>query len=204
MQGSSRLRATALACVLFGALATSAGAQQVPKLDWQPCGDAANVVCTKAKVPLDYDRPNGQSISLFVAKSPATDQAHRLGTLFFNFGGPGGSTADYVEAVGADPRGVWGSLNTRYEGEGFSWARRTRACSATTIGWSSTGRLTPPVHHERSTTSAHRRRLRARDRALLPGLRDRSGRVQRVRRQRPVGAYDRSSTRRIVTIPARR
>jgi pimeloyl-ACP methyl ester carboxylesterase len=115
MQGSSRLRATALACVLFGALATSAGAQQAPKLDWQPCGDAPNVVCTKAKVPLDYGRPNGQSISLFVAKSPATDQAHRLGTLFFNFGGPGGSAANYVEAVGADPSGVWGSLNTRYD-----------------------------------------------------------------------------------------
>jgi pimeloyl-ACP methyl ester carboxylesterase len=116
MQGSSRLRATALACVLFGVLASSAGAQQVPKLDWQPCGDAANVQCTNAKVPLDYDKPNGKSISLFVAKSPATDTSKpKLGSLFFNFGGPGASAADYVEAVGGDPRGVWGSLNTRYD-----------------------------------------------------------------------------------------
>jgi len=105
-------------CALLSVLAPAAGARQaptVPTLDWQTCGDAANVTCTTAQVPLDYDKPNGKSIELFLAKSPATDQAHRLGTLFFNFGGPGGAAANYVEAVGADPSGVWGALNERYD-----------------------------------------------------------------------------------------
>jgi pimeloyl-ACP methyl ester carboxylesterase len=115
MQGRSRLRAATLACVLFGVLAPAASADQgppVPKLNWQACGDAPNVTCTTAKVPLDYDQPKGQSISLFLAKSPATDPAHRIGSLFFNFGGPGGQAALYVEFFGSD---LFTALNQRYD-----------------------------------------------------------------------------------------
>jgi pimeloyl-ACP methyl ester carboxylesterase len=106
--------AAVVGCALIGAAAPTAGAQgtPVPKLNWQPCGTAANVTCTTAKAPLDYDKPNGKSISLFMSKSPATDQAHRIGSLFINFGGPGGTTADTFEAGGAD---VFPGLNERYD-----------------------------------------------------------------------------------------
>jgi pimeloyl-ACP methyl ester carboxylesterase len=89
-------------------------------LDWAACGDAG-AQCATATVPKDYDRPRGGTIDLAVAKSPATDPAHRIGSLFFNFGGPGASAADYVafygtelfpvlnerfDIVGVDPRGT--------------------------------------------------------------------------------------------------
>jgi pimeloyl-ACP methyl ester carboxylesterase len=116
MRGTRRLTWVATAaCALICALAPAAGARQptpLPKLDWQPCGDAQNIVCATATVPLDYDNPHGATIDLHLAKSPATDQAHRLGSLFFNFGGPGGSAADYLEFFGTD---LWPAFNTRYD-----------------------------------------------------------------------------------------
>ena len=77
MQGSARLRAAALACVLFAALASAARAQQVPVLDWQPCGDAANVQCANAGCRSTTTTAKGKAITLFVAKSPATDHQAR-------------------------------------------------------------------------------------------------------------------------------
>jgi pimeloyl-ACP methyl ester carboxylesterase len=117
MRGTPRRVLVALAtCAFIAVLAPAAGAHQpgatAPKLDWQPCGDAPNIVCATATVPLDYDKPNGATIDLHLAKSPATDPAHRLGSLFFNFGGPGGSAADYLEFFGTD---LWPAFNQRYD-----------------------------------------------------------------------------------------
>ena len=54
--------------------------------------------------------------------------------------------------------------------------------------WCSTGRSTPtPTSTIRWPPERAERRLRARARALLPGLRRRPGRVPRLRRRRPVG-----------------
>jgi hypothetical protein len=49
-----------------------------------------DVQCADVAVPLDYDRPDGATIDLHVARVPASDQANKLGVLFFNPGGPGG------------------------------------------------------------------------------------------------------------------
>jgi pimeloyl-ACP methyl ester carboxylesterase len=111
MQGRLRLRAATLACVLFGALAATAGADQAPQLNWEACGDAG-AQCATATVPKDYDSPSKGSLKIAVAKSPATDQAHKLGSLFFNFGGPGAPAAIYVEFFGAD---LFPALNERFD-----------------------------------------------------------------------------------------
>jgi pimeloyl-ACP methyl ester carboxylesterase len=92
-------------------LAPAASAQS-PSLSFAPCGDAAGVTCTNVKAPLDYDRPAGPQVKLFVAKVAATDQAHKLGSLFINFGGPGGTTADYLEARAA---GIFSAFHERYD-----------------------------------------------------------------------------------------
>ena len=106
MRGTRRSAwAAAAVCAFIGVIAPAAGAQKgatPPTLDWQPCGTAANVTCATATVPLDYDKPQGQTIKLHLAKSPAIDQAHKIGSLFINFGGPGGTAADRFEARGAD------------------------------------------------------------------------------------------------------
>ncbi|SDY88496.1 hypothetical protein SAMN05661080_04906 [Modestobacter sp. DSM 44400] len=42
----------------------------------------------------------------------ATDPAHRIGSLFFNFGGPGGPSVDFLQNVGA---GFLATLNERFD-----------------------------------------------------------------------------------------
>ncbi|MET0694777.1 MAG: alpha/beta fold hydrolase, partial [Propionibacteriaceae bacterium] len=82
-------------------------------LDWKPCQD---LLCARVLVPLDYRDPDGQAITLSLAKRAATGPT-RLGTLFINPGGPGGSGVGFVssfrrvglegyDVVGWDPRGV--------------------------------------------------------------------------------------------------
>jgi pimeloyl-ACP methyl ester carboxylesterase len=119
MRGTCRRALVAMAAgALIAVVAPAAGAHQPgpkpPTLDWQPCGEAQNIVCATATVPLDYDKPNGATIDLHLAKSPATDPdpSHHLGSMFFNFGGPGADAAIYLELFGAD---LWPTLNQRYD-----------------------------------------------------------------------------------------
>jgi pimeloyl-ACP methyl ester carboxylesterase len=100
--------------------AQAAAAPAVPALDWTDCGDGFQ--CATARVPLDYDRPRGAKIELALIRKPAGDPARRIGSIFFNPGGPGGSGVDFVRAaaevlysdevrarfdlVGFDPRGI--------------------------------------------------------------------------------------------------
>jgi pimeloyl-ACP methyl ester carboxylesterase len=97
---------TVLAC-----LAAAGPASADLKLDWADCGDAG-AQCATATVPKDYDKPGGGTLDLAVAKSPATDPSKRIGSLFFNFGGPGAFAAPYVEAYGAD---LFPVLNKRFD-----------------------------------------------------------------------------------------
>ena len=127
------LMATAVASSLLAApMATAAptastAAAAVPALDWTDCGDGFQ--CATARVPLDYDHPRGTKISLALIRLPAGDPARRIGLIFINPGGPGGSGVDFVRAagpilysdevrarfdlVGFDPRGIIGSTPLR-------------------------------------------------------------------------------------------
>ncbi len=79
-------------------------------------------------LPLDYDDPQGAQTSVAVLRHRATDQKHKIGSLFVNPGGPGGSGVELAAAapyflgprllarfdiVGVDPRGVNFSDNVR-------------------------------------------------------------------------------------------
>lgn len=87
------------------------------KLSWSECEGGAE--CAKLKVPVDYSKPDGQTIEIAVLKRTATGK--KIGSLVVNPGGPGGSGVDYANAadlivsgsvrkaydvVGFDPRGV--------------------------------------------------------------------------------------------------
>ncbi len=70
----------------------SAAAVAPPNLSWHPCADPAQkgFQCATARgVPLDYRHPRGRTIHLALIRHRAGDPAHRIGTLFFNPGGPG-------------------------------------------------------------------------------------------------------------------
>ena len=75
-------------------------APPTPVLNWHPCVNplVAGFECATAKVPLDYTQPQGATISLAVIKHPATHPAQRIGSLFFNPGGPGGSGTEDLPA----------------------------------------------------------------------------------------------------------
>jgi pimeloyl-ACP methyl ester carboxylesterase len=95
----------------------SATALSAVTLTWTPCptaeaGTAAGVQCSTADLPMDYDQPTGAEVHIAVARVPATDRAHRIGSLFFNFGGPGGTSVDYLQANGA---GIFADLNKRFD-----------------------------------------------------------------------------------------
>lgn len=85
-------------------------------IDWHTCRtgpnddtgaqlDAVGARCASITVPLDYRDPNGRTITVAIARRAATDQAHRLGTLIVNLGGPDASR-DGVTAIAAGIPGV--------------------------------------------------------------------------------------------------
>ncbi|MFE0425359.1 alpha/beta hydrolase [Streptomyces sp. NPDC058953] len=67
--------------------------------------------CATIKAPLDYADPNGKTIDLALIRARATDPKKRIGSLIFNFGGPGGSGVTTLPAAATD----YGALNTRYD-----------------------------------------------------------------------------------------
>ena len=91
----------------------------IPTITWTPCRGAFQ--CARTTAPLDYDRPFATTISLNLIRLPAADPAQRIGSLFVNPGGPGGSGVDFVrqagrslplelrgrfDIIGFDPRGI--------------------------------------------------------------------------------------------------
>jgi pimeloyl-ACP methyl ester carboxylesterase len=56
---------------------------------WRSCG--VRLQCARVRVPLDWARPRGPTISLAVVRYLASDRARRIGSLFVNEGGAMGS-----------------------------------------------------------------------------------------------------------------
>ena len=86
-------------------------------IDWSDCGGGFQ--CGTMALPLDYSKPDGETIDVAVTRHPADDPDERIGALFLNPGGPGGSGIDLArnfgrageigdrfDIVGFDPRGV--------------------------------------------------------------------------------------------------
>src|SRR5207247_719811 len=68
-------------------------APPVPVLSWKDCGVTfgESFQCATARVPLDYGRPTGRSISISLVRHLAGVPAQRVGSLLVNPGGPGDS-----------------------------------------------------------------------------------------------------------------
>ncbi len=99
---------------------------EVPVLDWVACPPdlgPEGYECTTAEVPLSYRDPAGPRIELALGRLPAGDPARRIGTLFWNPGGPGGpgrippafteALHERFDIVGFDPRGIAASTQLR-------------------------------------------------------------------------------------------
>jgi pimeloyl-ACP methyl ester carboxylesterase len=110
-----------------GAAIEGTNGAAVPDLEWGACPASdpqeeeflRDYRCTTVEVPLSYRDPSGQSLELALGLLPASDPQHKIGTLFWNPGGPGGSGRippsfsaalhARFDIVGFDPRGVGAS-----------------------------------------------------------------------------------------------
>ncbi|SNX63897.1 tripeptidyl-peptidase C [Streptomyces sp. TLI_55] len=136
MPNPPRLRAAALtaSAVLLSAVLAGCGddsKDQDPtaqKLSWKDCpapstaeggGDAPSPLpngtawqCATLKAPRDWADPKGDTIDLALIRAKASgDESRRIGSLIFNFGGPGGSGVTTLPAFGED----YAKLRTRYD-----------------------------------------------------------------------------------------
>jgi pimeloyl-ACP methyl ester carboxylesterase len=84
------------------------------KLRWRACGDGFQ--CATARVPRNYARPGGPTLTLRITRRRATSASRRIGSLLVNFGGPGDATAQTLRAGGI---GFFRSLNDRFDIVGF-------------------------------------------------------------------------------------
>ncbi|MFJ8788866.1 alpha/beta hydrolase [Streptomyces sp. NPDC102462] len=103
------------------------------KPDWGRCEATADSAapsadwrCATLKVPLDWSKPDGRTIDVALIRARATG-GDRIGSLLFNFGGPGGSGVSMMpyyattvaklreryDLVSFDPRGVGASEGVR-------------------------------------------------------------------------------------------
>ncbi|WP_406194496.1 alpha/beta hydrolase [Kitasatospora sp. NBC_01560] len=127
--------ASAFALVAGTAVAASAAPEppsvaavaeaRVDPVAWTPCNpdpskpDPGIYDCAVYPVPLDYADPSGEKIGIAMMRRRAGDPAKRIGSLFMNPGGPGGSgylwatttrfspdVQSRFDLIGFDPRGV--------------------------------------------------------------------------------------------------
>ena len=118
---------------------TAAAAPPRPTVHWSPCNRdlGSPFECGIVNVPLDHANPGLATIQIAMVRLPATDPSRRIGSLFVNPGGPGGSGVDFVlgvgpflytdelrarfDIVGFDPRGVIRSTPLRCFGSDRQW-----------------------------------------------------------------------------------
>jgi pimeloyl-ACP methyl ester carboxylesterase len=124
-------RARAVALVSLALVPTLAGAEAAPPvLAWGACPPAAPgaaptdaLECSTLPTPMDHADPSGPTFSLALIRAPAHEPGARIGTLFWNPGGPGDAGTAYLPAaiggfpaevrdrfdiVSWDPRGMGG------------------------------------------------------------------------------------------------
>ncbi|MEV4636963.1 alpha/beta hydrolase [Actinoplanes sp. NPDC049548] len=118
-----------LAATPIGSAAALATGKPAGSIAWHRCAlnaqdeeghewDAAGIECGDVTVPVDYAKPRGRTITVAIARSRATDPAHRIGALVINLGGPAspvlgvvplarqtmGETGSHFDLIGMDPR----------------------------------------------------------------------------------------------------
>lgn len=136
MPNRSRLRAAAVTATALLLSCVAAGCGDEPRdedltaqqLSWKDCpaparseggGSAPSPLpdgdrwqCATMKAPRDWDDPEGGTIGIALIRAAASGEGNdRIGSLIFNFGGPGGSGVSALPAFGDE----YTALRTRYD-----------------------------------------------------------------------------------------
>ncbi|MFF1545361.1 alpha/beta hydrolase [Streptomyces sp. NPDC058291] len=89
------------------------------KLEWGRCKDTPDAAapdgdwqCATLRTPLDWSKPDGDTIGIALVRARSrASGGDRVGSLLFNFGGPGGSGVSALPAFGS----TFSSLRERYD-----------------------------------------------------------------------------------------
>ena len=105
-------------------------------VEWQPCHqEAGPFECARFDVPLVHDAAPGEEspgVSIAMVRLPAADPERRIGTLFFNPGGPGVSGVDFLLRNG--PQLYTDDVRARYDLVGFDPRGIARSDALTCLG----------------------------------------------------------------------
>jgi pimeloyl-ACP methyl ester carboxylesterase len=82
-------------------------------LAWTDC--KGGFQCSTVQVPLDYAHAGAETIGIAISRKPATDPAHRIGSVLTNPGGPGASGIQFLRGEA----GAMSALNARFDLIGF-------------------------------------------------------------------------------------
>ena len=112
-------------------------------IEFQACPEEfpSALECATYAVPIDWDNVQGEQFNLSLVRWPASaNSTKKIGTLFLNPGGPGGSATEFVagltqgalpfpndlhdafDIIGLDPRGV--GLSNPVQCDQMIWAER--------------------------------------------------------------------------------
>ena len=146
---------TSTALVVLSLCGPAAAA--APPIPWHRCAESSQkgFQCATVHAPLDYGRPRGGEINLALIRHRATDPARRIGTLFYEPGGPGVGGTAFLPAeaydgfppamrarfdiVSWDPRGVGAStavkcFGNQAAGDAFLAGTLTRTVNGFPVG----------------------------------------------------------------------
>ncbi|MER5769205.1 alpha/beta hydrolase [Streptomyces sp. NPDC001985] len=153
------------------------------KPDWKGCEAPAKAFgshakrpgkqwqCATVTAPLDYAEPSGETIDIALVRARAKDPDRRIGSLLFNFGGPGGSGVAMLPSGGDQFK----TLQSRYDLVSFD--PRGVAESAAVV--CRTSAQTEAAHRLDSTpdTAAEEKAFLTSSAAFGAGCAERSGKV---------------------------
>jgi pimeloyl-ACP methyl ester carboxylesterase len=122
--GLALVSVVAVGSVIAAPAADAAPAR--PKIHWSACYKALAAAfgvryeCATVNVPLDYAVRNGPVVQLALVRLPAMNQAAKIGSIFLNPGGPGGSGVDFALFFGPEVESIWGrQVRARFDIVGF-------------------------------------------------------------------------------------
>jgi pimeloyl-ACP methyl ester carboxylesterase len=88
---------------------------------WHSCG---KLQCATLTVPVDYTQPDGAQVGIAVSRARATQPGKRVGSLVFNFGGPGDAGSetlpDFVSQIPSEIRARYDLVSFDPRGTGKS------------------------------------------------------------------------------------
>ncbi|ANW18268.1 alpha/beta hydrolase [Streptomyces clavuligerus] len=127
--------------------------------------------CADLTVPLDHGDPSRGTIDIALIRAKAKEPGRRIGSLLFNFGGPGGSGVASLPLSA----GQYTALNSRYDLVGFD-PRGVAESSAVVCRDSAATEAAHRIDHTPDTPEEEKTYLRT-SRAFGAGCAERSGRV---------------------------